>query len=699
MDYLEYTFAVLGIEPTRDKRTIKKAYAQKVRQYHPEEYPEEWKKIHEAYQAAMAYASGCREKHEEPLHPQADAGSGGMPEYREEPKESNEQNEPGDQYENTFDEIKSENEVQRQKAQGEVLARLGALMRNPRILSLPEWESFFQGESYKSCCDNEIVLHFLVQVFWQIRLTRETADYVLSVLEDQRLRLSAGMRAYEAGLLEQAQDEIRVRVGYGTTSPDTHAAAKQKKKRPAVLVLLILLISAGVIFALAGRLGKRDGNVFSEQEAKEEIAAYLNEKYPQIEISPEKIDLFDQKIYSSLDKKYIHTGYRGYIRGGKEMSVLLIGWENGKSGERISLCFDNYQEQQITGDLQAEILGELGYETGMVYLSANGDSLISDLFGSSSTCYHTLYEGDTATFFEREARVREQIMQAFAQLAPLGESGIVSPNGRCAVYLRDPVVESIRQRLENPDSTHLDVLERVLGARAEEYRIHMEGVVFTGEFYDKISLAAAQDETFVGSTLRSGGYTYESCRAPFAGPVMTGWYQSEDHAYEGRLYIQQAEKAAEGIYLMDQEGPGAVKRQSADNEGDSGDILDEMRIRLDEIPNQVEETEMPELTDRFLREDGTVYQSSKSFLLKGGDRRVLMVLDKEKLGLPENGYTAVLMEGKTDYSEAECKRIEISDKLKDGADSFYNRGYDVSGYVMAGINLPLNRRDIITFVG
>ena len=42
-------FQILGIEPTDDIRLVKKAYAEMTRKVHPEENPEEWKKIHSAY--------------------------------------------------------------------------------------------------------------------------------------------------------------------------------------------------------------------------------------------------------------------------------------------------------------------------------------------------------------------------------------------------------------------------------------------------------------------------------------------------------------------------------------------------------------------------------------------------------------------------------------------------------------------------
>lgn len=54
--YDKRAFDQLNIPPTTDQKKIKKAYAALVKQFHPEEYPEEWKQIHEAYQYAMDYS-------------------------------------------------------------------------------------------------------------------------------------------------------------------------------------------------------------------------------------------------------------------------------------------------------------------------------------------------------------------------------------------------------------------------------------------------------------------------------------------------------------------------------------------------------------------------------------------------------------------------------------------------------------------
>lgn len=44
---------ILGIEPTSDKKTIKRAYAKLLKQYHPEENPEKFKQIQAAYQQCL----------------------------------------------------------------------------------------------------------------------------------------------------------------------------------------------------------------------------------------------------------------------------------------------------------------------------------------------------------------------------------------------------------------------------------------------------------------------------------------------------------------------------------------------------------------------------------------------------------------------------------------------------------------------
>lgn len=47
---------VLGITQTTDRKAIQKAYSEQLKKYHPEEHPEEFQKLQEAYRRASAYA-------------------------------------------------------------------------------------------------------------------------------------------------------------------------------------------------------------------------------------------------------------------------------------------------------------------------------------------------------------------------------------------------------------------------------------------------------------------------------------------------------------------------------------------------------------------------------------------------------------------------------------------------------------------
>ena len=48
-------FKILEIEPTNDKKKIKIAYSKILKEYHPEEFPEMFMKIREAYQTALEF--------------------------------------------------------------------------------------------------------------------------------------------------------------------------------------------------------------------------------------------------------------------------------------------------------------------------------------------------------------------------------------------------------------------------------------------------------------------------------------------------------------------------------------------------------------------------------------------------------------------------------------------------------------------
>lgn len=59
---------ILKIEETKDSRAIKRAYASLVKEYNPEDYPQEFLNIREAYEAAMAYAADFSQSQKLSVH-------------------------------------------------------------------------------------------------------------------------------------------------------------------------------------------------------------------------------------------------------------------------------------------------------------------------------------------------------------------------------------------------------------------------------------------------------------------------------------------------------------------------------------------------------------------------------------------------------------------------------------------------------
>ncbi len=73
---MDSIWTVLGLEPTKDCSAIKRAYARKTRDCHPEEDPEGFLRLRKAYQAAMDFSEGREEispENQEPS-PEADGG-------------------------------------------------------------------------------------------------------------------------------------------------------------------------------------------------------------------------------------------------------------------------------------------------------------------------------------------------------------------------------------------------------------------------------------------------------------------------------------------------------------------------------------------------------------------------------------------------------------------------------------------------
>lgn len=82
-------WTILGIEPTQNKKEIKKAYAKMAKVYHPETHPEQFEQLQEAYQKALEYAKGNPVHQEEPVKVEPETKPETHLEFDVDPIESN----------------------------------------------------------------------------------------------------------------------------------------------------------------------------------------------------------------------------------------------------------------------------------------------------------------------------------------------------------------------------------------------------------------------------------------------------------------------------------------------------------------------------------------------------------------------------------------------------------------------------------
>ena len=154
-------YQVLGISPTKDKKVIRKAYAGLIRKYHPEEHPEKWKEIHDAYTMAMQRADEDQPLHEEQkLHREEQ-----KPQQQEQkPQEKNaevrrksenrkgETKQPEEDLFGNLEELsetaKKEQQEERQRQLNAAIEQLNTLCE-PKKLQFLQWQEFFGKEEYQ----------------------------------------------------------------------------------------------------------------------------------------------------------------------------------------------------------------------------------------------------------------------------------------------------------------------------------------------------------------------------------------------------------------------------------------------------------------------------------------------------------------------------------------------------------------------
>lgn len=194
---------ILGIEPTKDIREIKRAYARLAKQYNPEEHPEEFKRIFDAYKSASALARSVNERRSDPIVAITAAAT-----------EAKEQQEPlQPEFNFTSVDIFPDFEITPQLAQEKFLQNMALILsdKNKRD-DISCWKWLLGKPTFLSVCDDKGFRKKAQKLLDKELLASNVSSYIAS-------RFSRGSRA----LPQKKGDKWAVYISHsGKKSPESY---------------------------------------------------------------------------------------------------------------------------------------------------------------------------------------------------------------------------------------------------------------------------------------------------------------------------------------------------------------------------------------------------------------------------------------------------------------------------------------------
>ena len=292
-------YQVLGISPTRDKKIIRKAYAGLIRKYHPEEHPEKWKEIHDAYMVAMQRAdqeevpavSISKPKNEE-QKPQREEQKPQREEQKPQHEEQKSQEKAAGVHrksesrrvkpkwpepdlfgnlEELTETAKKERQEERQSQLKAAIEQLHALCK-PKKLQFLQWKEFFRKEEYQWAVRQGEFLYELANCLKGHVMGRRLYHFLLEQIQiiENDNRVSG-----EVPKRQGAYDAYRmVRMELETNYQRNHPAVQK-----ILLFVLLLAIAGTVLFSFKWKAGKADRQSEADQMVDRE---YVEEYYENI---------------------------------------------------------------------------------------------------------------------------------------------------------------------------------------------------------------------------------------------------------------------------------------------------------------------------------------------------------------------------------------------------------------------------------
>ncbi len=386
---MNWPWSELGLSGPGDLAEVRRAYAERLKTTHPEEDPEGFQRLHEAYQEArkLARKGGARSAVQaQPT--QTSEQSGEQPEesgwdydgllQRDEPAEEPEEEEPDWDYEGIFTELADERARERQAHAGErrtvYFAKHRPTSPEERERLERQWINIEKAsaaveELSASGAPLYVWISFLhSSVFFAVKGDQ---DFV-SGLEDflrctpdldgeikQELSKAFGLRYGEVPPIWQGLNELLNGV---KKEPPKEKKRTKKSHVPVIIAAILVLL---VLVPAALHLGSR---FLSDpaQEERERLCQYMEEDFGRIVESQWKGRTNYEDLYALWDQPEVT--FMAWADGERDPAAGKRGYTTNFSNVMVTKALEDFSKEQ---DFELELLQEGGVNGVM---GAYGDS-------------------------------------------------------------------------------------------------------------------------------------------------------------------------------------------------------------------------------------------------------------------------------------------------------------------------------------